>query len=258
MKKIKINHLYSQSMNIYGDIGNIKALVHILNLHNINFEIFSTEIGDNNIKEADIYFLGGGQDKDQYSVFKDLLRHRSFISDEVEKDKIFLLICGGYQLFGKFFLDAEGNFIEGLDILDIQTKAPDNKVTSRCIGNIVVRLNQDFISRFGIDTSFSNYIVGFENHGGQTFFQNDSLIVLGDVIQGFGNNSFEKKEGCNYKGIIGTYMHGSFLPKNPHISYSIINRVLNNNNIDSIKIDKAKLSYELKAHKYILKKYHIV
>jgi CobQ-like glutamine amidotransferase family enzyme len=250
---IKINHLYSNNLNIYGDLGNIYALKARAKLFDLQVENFSNQIGDRSIDEADIYLIGGGQDKDQLLVFEDLLMHKDFIKNEVEKGKVFILICGGYQLFGMYFLDAKNNLIEGLGILDIETKAPDSSVASRCIGNLIVEMSPDFINHWGIATSFSKYLVGFENHGGQTFFSEEKKVCpIGKVISGFGNNSTEKLEGASYKNIIGTYMHGSLLPKNPHLTDAIIRKVAN------LSIDSDNnWDLEQKAHEYILKQLKI-
>jgi len=248
--KLKINHLYSNYLNIYGDLGNIIALKYRSESRNISVEVCQTEIGQEHIETADIYFLGGGQDLDQIRVFEDLLRHRSFIQSEVEKGKVFLLICGGYQLFGKFFLDAQGNLIKGLEILDIETKAPGEEVKSRCIGNIVVEMSSEFTKYWDIDTNFSKYLVGFENHGGQTFFVSKKVCPIGRVISGYGNNYFEKLEGGYYKNVIGSYCHGSLLPKNPHLADALIAKALRIQRKELADLDN---EVEMKAHKFILK-----
>lgn len=251
--KLKINHLYSKNLNIYGDIGNIIAMEYRAKIHGIEVEIFSSEIGDK-FETADIYLIGGGQDKDQMLVFKDLLTKKSQIEKEVNRSKVFLLICGGYQLFGKYFLDAEGEKIDGLGILDLETKAPDNKVSSRCIGNIIVEMNKEFISDWEIDAEFSKFLVGFENHGGQTFFNTSDLKSIGKSVKGFGNNSIEKKEGCSYRSILGTYLHGSILPKNPHLTDAILKKALKNKDMDH-NFKKNYSSFEGLAHENIVKKY---
>lgn len=249
-----LNHLYSKNLNIYGDLGNVYALAHRAKILGVDFELVHTELGEEKVIEADAYLIGGGQDDDQIAVFKDLLRHKNFISSEVEKGKVFLLICGGYQLFGKYFLDASGNMIEGLGILDIETKAPDGQVTSRCIGNLAVEMSSDFVNHWQIDTSFSKYLVGFENHGGQTFFTSSNIQPIGKTISGFGNNSVEKLEGCSFKNIIGTYMHGSLLPKNPHLADAIIRKIMNY----ELRItNKNNWELEKKAHEEILNKLRI-
>lgn len=256
---LKLNHLYSKNLNIYGDLGNIIALRYKAKKLGIELEIVNCEIGEE-IAEADIYFVGGGQDHDQILVYKDLLRHKDFITNEVNKGKVFLLVCGGYQLFGKFFVDGEGHMIEGLGILNIETKALDTTVASRCIGNIVIELSEEFLTHWEVAKSFSKYIVGFENHGGQTKFltdtddnknPNEKPQPLGKVLMGFGNNSTDKVEGCFYKNIIGTYMHGSVLPKNPGITNAILEKAL----INKFKNVRFKPDYEeleIKAHEAML------
>lgn len=255
--ELTINHMYSQSLNIYGDIGNIISLKYRGSLYNINVKTVNTEINSEN-QTADIYFIGGGQDKDQIYVFEDLLKRKDFIVSEVEKGKIFLLICGGYQLFGKFFVDGDGNILEGLNILDIETKALDTTVASRCIGNVVVEMHEDFITKWDIDTKFSKYLVGFENHGGQTRVLSDKVKPLGKVICGFGNNSFDKLEGCYYKNIIGSYLHGSILPKNPHLTDAILKKALQSKYGERLEVQNTDTSIEKQAHYHILKRLGIV
>lgn len=250
-RKIKINHLYANHLNIYGDLGNIIALKYRSESRNITVEVCQTELGQDSIETSDIYFLGGGQDLDQMRVFKDLLRHKSFIQDEVENGKIFLLICGGYQLFGKFFLDSQGNLIEGLGILDIKTIAPSYEVKSRCIGNIVVEMSSEFIAYWDVNISFSKYLVGFENHGGQTFFESNKVRPIGKVIKGFGNNYYDRVEGCSYKNIIGSYCHGSLLPKNPHLTDALIAKALGIQTSELVNLDD---ELEMNAHNFITKR----
>lgn len=251
-KKLIINHLYSQNLNLYGDLGNIIALKYRLEKRNLPFEIINTELYDEKIHKADIYFIGGGQDNDQMLVFKHLLKHKDFIAEEYNNGKVFLLICGGYQLFGKYFLDAKGRVIEGLDLINIETKALDSTVKSRCIGNILVELSKDFVDYWNIDLSFSKFIVGFENHGGQTYFiKHNTKIIrpIGKVIKGYGNNFFEKLEGAWCNNLIGTYLHGPILPKNPHLTDAIIKKALK---ISELKIFSEDI-IEYKAHYQAMK-----
>ncbi len=251
-KNITINHMYSQSLNMYGDLGNIIALQYRAGLREIGVKVVHTELNEEFIP-ADIYLIGGGQDKDQMYVYRDLLKQKKTIQEEVEKGKVFLLICGGYQLFGKSFIDGEGNLIEGLEILDIDTAALDTSVASRCIGNAVVKIRGKFAEEWGINLSFSEYLVGFENHGGQTRFLSDSVQPIGDVITGFGNNSFDKIEGASYQNIIGTYLHGSILPKNPHLTDAILQKALHFHDKD-FTLPEADWHLEQLAHQSVVGK----
>ena len=137
-----------------------------------------------------------------------------------------LAICGGYQLLGQKFLTGNGEVIPGLDILPITTFAPDNKVNSRCVGNLVIDCSIKELE--GIE------LVGFENHSGQTFFiqPENNAQPLGKILKGYGNNSTQKLEGCVWKNTIGTYLHGSCLPKNPELTRWFINQMLKTKGVD--------------------------
>jgi lipid II isoglutaminyl synthase (glutamine-hydrolysing) len=117
-----------------------------------------------------------------------------------------LAICGGYQLLGEEFVDGNGNTMKGLGVFPVNTKSLDAKMSSRCIGNIVVESQLT-----------KSKLVGFENHGGQTYFTTDDAQPLGTVLVGYGNNFRGKTEGCVYKNAVGSYLHGSCLPKNPEL-----------------------------------------
>lgn len=223
--QITVNHLYSKSLNIYGDLGNVISLKYVGSKLGVNVDVVNTEIGDK-LEQADIYLIGGGQDLDQLRVFHDLLEKQEEIKNEVYDEKVFILVCGGYQLFGHYFIDAYGNRIEGLGILDVETEALGPDVKKRCIGNLVCEMTDSFIQSWEVEKTFSDYLIGFENHGGQTKILSQKVKILGHVQKGYGNNFADKQEGVTYKGIIGTYMHGSLLPKNPHLTYAIIKRAL--------------------------------
>jgi CobQ-like glutamine amidotransferase family enzyme len=124
-----------------------------------------------------------------------------------EKGTPMLVVCGMFQLFGHFFETLTGEVIDGTGILDMKTLGK----TKRIIGNIVT------------ESEYFGKIVGYENHSGQTFL-GDKVSPLAKVVKGVGNNENENFEGARYKNVIGTYLHGSLLPKNPKIAdFLIIN-----------------------------------
>lgn len=202
MKKLKIAHLYPKLLNIYGDGGNIVALTRRCEWRNIEYELEEINTGDS-IKEHDIYFIGGGQDLQQIEVSKELHKHKDFLISERDRGAVFLGICGGYQLFGHYYQPHEGERLYGISLLDAYTIA-GNK---RYIGNVTVQT--DLIN--------CKTLVGFENHSGLTYLQGETK-PLGTIIVGNGNNGEDKTEGAKYKNVFGTYMHGSFLPKNPQFA----------------------------------------
>lgn len=197
-KKIKIIHLYPERMNIYGDYGNILALNRRMHWRGIESEVIPVDIDEKLPGDGDIIFIGGGQDRGQIGVAKDLASKEHQIHEFVEGGKPLLSICGGYQLLGEYFISNDYGELPGIKVFNIITKATD----TRMVGNIVVQSD-----KFG-------ELVGFENHSGATEFVGRAQ-ELGIVKKGFGNNQHDKQEGIIYKNAIGTYLHGPFLPKNP-------------------------------------------
>ena len=203
-------------MSIYGDIGNVIAMQYILQKIGWEFVYQPIEIGQNLPEYNDWIFIGGGQDEDQLKITADLLIHKNKILELVEDGVAVLAICGGYQLFGQEFIDANGLQMQGLGVFPMITKYLDSPAKNRCIGNIV------------LDSKLLECkLVGFENHGGQTRFvnDNDKIMALGEVLTGYGNNFKDKIEGCIYKNAVGTYLHGSCLPKNPELTMWFINKI---------------------------------
>lgn len=200
-KQLIIVQLYPRDMNIYGDHGNLLVLKKRAQWHGYNPKIISYNPGDSFPKDVDIILGGGGQDSGQDRIKADLLKIGPKLRDLADDSTPMLLICGLYQLFGKFFKTQDGHMIDGIGLLDIETSAG----AERLIGNIVTHSDQ-----FGD-------IIGYENHSGQTFL-GKGVEPLGRVIRGAGNNGQDDSEGARYKNVIGSYLHGSLLPKNPMIA----------------------------------------
>ena len=188
MKELKILYLYPDILELYGDYGNIQVLRYRLEQRGFKAIIETYSIGDNapDFKSYDIVFARSvGADQEQSILAEDLLKYKDNIKEAVENGVFFLLICGAYQLFGKYYKGVEGNIIPGLEVFNYYTEAePDRK--KRCIGNIIIEANLN-----GISTK----VIGFENHGGQTF---DISSPFGNVLFGngnkFGDKTFPKGE----------------------------------------------------------------
>jgi hypothetical protein len=256
-KILKIAHFYPDLLNLYGDFGNILALKKRAEWRGIEVEIVniylkSTRTNHDSEKHTelnscDIAFIGGGQDKQQMAVAEDFLAKKADILEAVETGMPFLAVCGGYQLLGKYYETSEGEQISGLNILDVITKAQkrdSGKKQKRLIGNVVadlhfpLKLAQDLnlkVSEYGSETKncFNlKTVVGFENHSGQTFIEENSKTKpFAKVKTGFGNNGEDGFEGAYYKNLIGTYLHGSLLPKNPHLVDELLYQALKRRNI---------------------------
>lgn len=249
--KLQLTHLYPKEMNIYGDRGNIITLKRRAEWRGIELKVIEVGIRSKGLVPSDIYFMGGGQDNDMFAVFKDLLKNkRDFIKKEVDKNKVFLLICGAFQLFGKYFLGADNRRMEGLGILPVETKAPGDQVKDRCLGNLVSEIDPDLLNIMGgaYENIESPTLVGFENHSGQTFSLESKFEPLGRVRYGKGNNASQKVEGYRYKNIFGSYSHGSLLPKNPHLADLLLYLALDNKYGDDFHWEQLNDEIEWNAH----------
>ena len=198
-------------MNIYGDWGNTLALQRRLEWRGFEVELLSYNPGDNFPKDVDIIVGGGGQDSGQSHIEEDLKKIGHVIKELVNNNVPMLVVCGLYQLFGHYFKTKEGRTIHGIDILDVTTVG-GNK---RLIGNVVTKSDE-----FG-------EIAGYENHSGLTLL-GPGASPFGQVIKGAGNNGKDSTEGARYRNVIGTYLHGSLLPKNPTVTDFLIQRALEN------------------------------
>lgn len=210
-KTITILHLYPNDMNIYGDHGNVLTIKRRLEWYGYQPQIIEYNRGDKFPDNVDIVIGGGGQDSGQTKIQTDLLLIGPLLHKLAENGTPMLMICGMYQLFGKFFKTASGEIIEGIGVLDIKTYAK----SERLIGNIITHSEQ-----FGD-------VVGYENHSGQTFLGHN-VMTLGIVRVGAGNNTTDIGEGARYENVIGSYLHGSLLPKNPAIADFLIHKAVIN------------------------------
>jgi lipid II isoglutaminyl synthase (glutamine-hydrolysing) len=202
---INVLQLYPRDMNIYGDYGNALVIQRRLEWYGYSVNLLSYNPGDTFPDDIDIIVGGGGQDSGQGKIQADLLSIAPTLHTLAEAGVPMLMVCGLYQLFGKYFKTASGEVIEGIGIFDMETIG----MSERLIGNIVTH-SQEF-----------GDIIGYENHSGQTFLAT-TLKPLGTVRIGAGNNLQDTGEGARYRNVIGTYLHGSILPKNPRIADFII------------------------------------
>ncbi|HYG83422.1 MAG TPA: glutamine amidotransferase [Verrucomicrobiae bacterium] len=203
-KTITIVQLYPREMNIYGDWGNVLTLGRRLQWHGYAPKVVPYHPGTPFPKEADIIVGGGGQDSGQNKVQDDLLAIGDRLHALADDHVPMLVICGLYQLFGRFFRTASGETIRGIELFKAETIAGPK----RLVGNII------------IETDFGD-VIGYENHSGLTTLDHDQP-AFGRVRKGAGNNGQDKTEGAAYKNVIGSYLHGSILPKNPSLADAII------------------------------------
>lgn len=192
-------------MNIYGDTGNVLAIRRRAEAHGFSVRVVGVNPGDALPGDLDLILGGGGQDSGQGRVHEDLLARKAELSDHAIGGTPMLMICGLYQLFGHVFRTHDGAEMTGIGVLDVETFATEQ----RLIGNIVT-----YSAQFG-------EIIGYENHSGHTFL-GAGATPLGTVRVGEGNNTRDDSEGARVHNVIGSYLHGSLLPKNPAISDFLI------------------------------------
>ncbi|HEY9062423.1 MAG TPA: glutamine amidotransferase [Pseudobacteroides sp.] len=245
MYELNICHLYPDLLNLYGDRGNIIALKRRSEWRGIKITISNVTLGDSFIPENyDIIFLGGGQDYEQTIIQDDLLKQKgSEIKNAIMNDKIFLCICGGYQLLGKYYKTWEGKEIEFLGILDLWTIGGQK----RMIGNMAFEC--DFLK----SDTFDGKVIGFENHSGRTYLGVD-VKPLGRVLRGNGNNGEDDCEGALYKNVHCSYSHGSLLPKNPAFTDHLLSLALKQKYKDFVSLQPLDDVIESCAHDSMLKR----
>ena len=209
---LTLGHLYPDQLNLYGDRGNILTLQQRCRWRGIDLRVVELGIGDALDPDAyDMIFIGGGQDRDQAPVAQDLYETKSIgLWASIEDDMPVLAVCGGYQLLAHYYRPASGPDLKGLGVFDAWTVHRGARAP-RCIGDIALSWR-------------GQTLVGFENHGGQTYL--GTAQPLGKVLKGFGNNAQDGTEGAIYRNAFGTYLHGSLLPKNPHFADYLIELAL--------------------------------
>ena len=239
--KFTVGWLYPDLMNIYGDRGNILTLLRRAEWHGLEASVVELGRGAaTQMDEVDVFFFGGGQDREQALIYDDLREFKqASLQQAVASGAQVLAVCGGYQLLGHYYQTADGERYDGIGLIDVRTEAGKK----RFIGDVVVLS--------AIDGLTPSTLVGFENHSGRTFL-GPNARPLGKVLKGHGNNGSDHQEGCVQGGVIGTYMHGSLLPKNPHLADHLIAGALRRRGGGALShLDD---SAELAAHGWILQR----
>ena len=214
MPALRVCALYPDLMNIYADRGNIAVLRARCEWRGLGFELSSSSLGEPlDPDSADLFYMGGGQDRDQVTVAEDMVAtKRAALHAAQERDAVILAVCGGYQLLGSSYQLGEYR-LPGVELVDLRTVREPGP---RLIGNCAIE------SDLGGGPSV---IAGFENHGGRTYLGDDEQ-PLGRVLSGFGNNGRDGFEGVLRGNTIGTYLHGPLLPKNIWLADRLIELAL--------------------------------
>lgn len=212
-RTVRICHLYPDLLNLYGDRGNLLTLRQRCLWRGIDCVIETVSLGQPfQAEQYDLVFMGGGQDYEQNLLHEDLLEQKGdAIRAAVAEGLVFLCICGGYQLMGRYFEQQDGHRIECLGALDLWTVGRKE----RMIGDTIYECS--LLAARGEDP----VLVGFENHSGRTYL-GAGVQPLATVVKGSGNNGEDSTEGAIHNNVYCTYSHGSFLPKNPAMADHLI------------------------------------
>lgn len=218
METLKICHLYPDTLNLYGDRGNILCMKKRMEWRGLPVEISEVSVGETfNPYDYDIYFIGGGQDFEQEVLLKDLAGEKgAAIKRAVDEEKVFLTICGGYQILGNYYKTWDGVQCDFLGAIDVYTVGEKK----RMVGDFMFRLSPE---------DDGDVITGFENHSGKTYLGKD-VRPLGKILRGHGNNGEDGTEGARFKNVFASYSHGPLLPKNPKLCDLILKTALSRKN----------------------------
>lgn len=209
-RRLRIAHLFPELLNLYGDGGNIIVLEKRCQWRGIDVEVVPVRFGERpSFSDVDIAFIGGGSDREQKIVCDQLQAVGDELRSYVADGGVLLAVCGGYQLLGHSYVMGDEE-VRGLSLVDLYT----DRGAPRLIGNIMVE-----------SPICADPIVGYENHGGRTHL-GPGVKPLGRVLAGHGNDGVTGEEGCLWQNVVGTYVHGPLLPKNPGVADWLLARAL--------------------------------
>jgi lipid II isoglutaminyl synthase (glutamine-hydrolysing) len=202
--KIVVGHLFPDYLNIYADRGNMAVLARRAAWRGHEVEVVAIGAEDEP-GPADLYYIGGGQDREQELIAPALAAHSEALRAAVEDGAALLAVCGGYQLLGRFYRDQSGDELPGVGLFPLHTVAGER----RMIGDVLLECE--------LERGERRTLAGFENHAGRTYLD-EGAEPLGRVLAGFGNDGESGYEGCRVGRAIGTYLHGPLLPRNPWLA----------------------------------------
>jgi hypothetical protein len=235
-RKLVVGHLYPEYLNIYADRGNMAVLERRAAWRGIGFDYRTIGLGEAlRPGEHDLFYVGGGQDREQALIAPDLAAKGDALREAVLGGAACLAVCGGYQLLGRFYRDRSGAQLAGIGLFPHHTVAGER----RMIGDVLLECE--------LEPGKRRTLAGFENHAGRTHLDEDAE-PLGRVVAGFGNNGEDGHEGCRVAGAVGTYLHGPLLPRNPWLADWLIARALARRLAETPELEPLPDDFEAAAH----------
>jgi CobQ-like glutamine amidotransferase family enzyme len=212
--RIVVGHLYPDYLNIYADRGNIAVLARRAGWRGHELDVHAVSMRDTvRTGEYDLLYVGGGQDREQALVARDLATKAEGVLESVAAGAALLAVCGGYQLLGRSYRDLHGVDLPGIGLFPLDTVAGKR----RMIGDVLLECE--------LEPGKRRMLAGFENHAGRTRLDAEAQ-PLGRVVAGFGNDGTSGWEGCRVGRAVGTYLHGPLLPRNPWFADWVLGQAL--------------------------------
>jgi lipid II isoglutaminyl synthase (glutamine-hydrolysing) len=234
--RIRVGHLYPDYLNIYADRGNIAVFSQRAAWRGHELEVQALSMGDRIDPAAhDLLYVGGGQDREQALVAQDIAAKGDELREAAANGVAMLAVCGGYQLLGSFYRERSGAELPGAGVLPLHTVWGD----SRMIGDVLLECE--------LEPGDPKTLAGFENHAGRTILE-EGAEPLGRVIAGFGNDGSSGAEGCRAGRIVGTYLHGPLLPRNPWLADWLLEQAIGHQTGEVPSFDRLEDSLEDLAH----------
>ena len=229
--RIRAGHLYPEYLNIYADRGNIAVLAGRAGARGHELQIVPIGLGDPVPAEIQLFYIGGGQDREQELIAPDLASKSEPLRAAADAGAAFLAVCGGYQLLGRSYRDVSGGELPGAGLLPLLTVAGEK----RMIGDVLLEC-----------AWAGETLAGFENHAGRTILD-PGAEPLGRVISGFGNDGASGYEGCRAGRIYGTYLHGPLLPRNPWLADRLLSEALGGEELEPLPDELERAAHAVSA-----------
>jgi lipid II isoglutaminyl synthase (glutamine-hydrolysing) len=233
--RVVLGHLYPDYLNIYADRGNMAVLDRRASWRGIELDYRPIGLGEVVDPGFDLLYIGGGQDREQALIAPDLAAKGEEVKRAAAGGTAVLAVCGGYQLFGRFYRDRSGAELPGIGLFPLQTVAGER----RMIGDVLLECE--------LAPGAPRTLAGFENHAGRTYLDAGAR-PLGRVVAGFGNNGEDGFEGCVVGRAVGTYLHGPLLPRNPWLADWILEQALAHANGEAPALEPLEDALEARAH----------
>jgi lipid II isoglutaminyl synthase (glutamine-hydrolysing) len=234
--RIVVGHLFPDYLNIYADRGNMAVLASRAAWRGHELEVRALGAGETmRPGEHDLYYVGGGQDREQELIAPALASMGGALREAVTAGAAVLAVCGGYQLLGSYYRDQSGDELPGAGLLPLHTVAGER----RMIGDVLLECE--------LEPGKLRTLAGFENHAGRTYLD-EGAEPLGRVLAGFGNDGASGYEGCRAGRVLGTYLHGPLLPRNPWLADWLLEQALAHRSGEPATLDPLEDELEAEAH----------